>query len=153
MGEKCTDFCLCAFLYKKIKEDKNDIQTDVPEEKTGKVPENENPFEAAVAAAKEKKADEIKSGLKDKLPVFVYGKANEEIVDPSITFDKLRFEKSEDFPEPDDASAVKWKVEYGSVIKLISDPKKTTVASIKKDIENSKSFTEVMLQTNPLPRR
>ncbi len=130
------------------KEDKNDIQTEVPEEKSDaeKVsePELENPFEAAVAAAKEKKADEIKSGLKDKLPVFVYGKANEEIVDPSITFDKLRFEKSEDFPELDDASAVKWKVEYGGVIKLISDPKKTTVASVKKDIENSKSFTDAL---------
>lgn len=131
-----------------VKEDKNDLQTEVSEEKSDaeKVsePEPENPFEAAVAAAKEKKADEIKSGLKDKLPVFVYGKANEEIADPSITFDKLRYEKADDFPELDDGTAVNWKVEYGSVSKTIKDPKKTTIASVKKDIENSKNFTDAL---------
>ncbi|MDD6736321.1 MAG: Mov34/MPN/PAD-1 family protein [Clostridiales bacterium] len=129
-----------------VKEEINDLQTDISEAKPAaeenSAEQDDNPFEAAVAAAKEKKAEEIKSSLKDKLPVFVYGKANEEIADPSITFDKLRYEKSDDFPELDDAQAVKWKVEYGTVSKQISEPKKTTIASIKKDIEKSKEFTD-----------
>lgn len=65
-----------------VKEEINDLQTDISEAKPAaeenSAEQDDNPFEAAVAAAKEKKAEEIKSSLKDKLPVFVYGKANEE---------------------------------------------------------------------------
>ena len=99
-------------------------------------------FDQVVAQAEEKQAESVKSGLADKFPVFSYANAKEEIVDTSKTFDQLRNEKAEDFPELDEAASVSWKVVYGTVTKNVANPKKTTIASVKKDIENSKSFLD-----------
>lgn len=103
-----------------------------------------NIFEAAMAAAEEKQANATKSSLKDKLPIFSYAKAEEEIVDTSKTFDQLRNEKAEDFPELDESEDVSWKMVYGSITKYVSTPKKTTIASLKKQIEDSKEFLNAL---------
>ena len=50
--------------------------------------------------------------LFDKPPVFQYGGAREQITDPDMTFESLRIQKADDFPELEDASAVTWQVRY-----------------------------------------
>ena len=102
----------------------------------------ENPFEAAIAKAEEKQAESIMETLVSKLPIFSYANAKEEIVDTSKTFDELRNEKAEDFPELDDGTSVTWKMTYGTVSKSVPTPKKTTIASLKKQIEDSKEFKD-----------
>lgn len=106
--------------------------------------EEQDPFEAALAQANQKQAEKDKSGLVLKLPIFSYANAKEEIVDTSKTFDELRNEKAEDFPELDDATAVSWKMAYGTITKTVSTPKKTTIASLKKQIEESKEFMDCL---------
>ncbi len=106
--------------------------------------EEQDPFEAALAQANQKQAEKDKSGLVLKLPIFSYANAKEEIVDTSKTFDELRNEKAEDFPELDDATAVSWKITYGTITKTVSTPKKTTIASLKKQIEESKEFMDCL---------
>ena len=49
--------------------------------------------------------------LFDKPPVFQYGGAREQITDASMTFEALRIQKADDFPELEDASAVTWQVQ------------------------------------------
>lgn len=109
-----------------------------------KADETPNFFAAAISKAEEIQAENTKSGLTDKLPVFLYGSAKEEIVDTSKTFDALRIEKAEDFPELDDGTAVSWKMLYGTITKAVATPKKTTIASMKKQIEESKEFTTML---------
>ena len=111
---------------------------------TGDKSEEQDPFEAALAQANQKQAEKDKSGLVLKLPIFSYANAKEEIVDTSKTFDELRNEKAEDFPELDDGTAVSWKMTYGTITKTVSTPKKTTIASLKKQIEESKEFMECL---------
>lgn len=126
-------------------EKKADVQTnETVSDKILSNPVSDTPdlFEAAVAKAEEKQAENEKSKLAEKPPIFSYANATEEIVDTSKTFDHLRNEKAEDFPELDDGTSVTWKMTYGSVIKTVSNPKKTTIASLKKEIENSKAFTD-----------
>lgn len=134
----------------KPEEEENDTQTNLPqsdtaakaEEQPEQIEDAPNLFDAAIAKAETKQAESAKSGLVDKLPVFSYAKAEEEIADPSKTFDQLRNEKSEDFPELDDGTSVSWKMEYGTITKSIPNPKKTTIISMKKKIEDSKEFME-----------
>ena len=102
-----------------------------------------NLFEAAVAKAEEKQAETTKNSLIDKLPIFVHGSAKEEIVDTSKTFEQLRLEKAEDFPELDEGDNVSWKVTYGTITKVVTN-KKDTIASFKKKIEDSKEFTNAL---------
>lgn len=104
--------------------------------------EPQNLFDAAIAQAEEKEAKAAASGLIEKLPIFAYGSAKEEIVDTSKTFEQLRNEKSEDFPELDDGTSVTWKMVYGTITKTVSTPKKTTIASLKSQIEKSKEFLD-----------
>ena len=106
--------------------------------------EEQDPFEAALAQANQKQAEKDKSGLVQKLPIFSYANAKEDIVDTSKTFDELRNEKAEDFPELDDATAVSWKMTYGTITKTVTTPKKTTIASLKKQIEESKEFMDCL---------
>lgn len=136
----------------KPEEEENDTQTNLPQSDTTAKAEEQpkqvedtdipNLFDAAIAKAETKQAESAKSGLVDKLPVFSYAKAEEEIADPSKTFDQLRNEKAEDFPELDDGTSVSWKMEYGTITKSIPTPKKTTIISMKKKIEDSKEFME-----------
>ena len=115
-------------------------ESDVASDKS----EEQDPFEAALAQANQKQAEKDKSGLVLKLPIFSYANAKEEIVDTSKTFDELRNEKAEDFPELDDATAVSWKMTYGTITKTVTTPKKTTIASLKKQIEESKEFMDCL---------
>ena len=80
--------------------------------------------------------------LFEKAPVFLYGSAREDIADPGMTFEELRIAKSEDFPELGEGKKVSWTVEYGKTVKAITDPKGTTIASVKKEIELSKAFLD-----------
>lgn len=80
--------------------------------------------------------------LFDKPPVFSYGSTKESIADASMTFEELRIAKSEDFPELAEGKKVSWIVEYGRSSKAIADPKGTTIASVKEEIEKSKAFLD-----------
>ena len=80
--------------------------------------------------------------LFDKPPVFQYGGAREQITNPDMTFEALRIQKADDFPELEDASAVTWQVRYGDVTKSVSAPKTDTIAAMKAEIEKSKAFLD-----------
>ena len=82
--------------------------------------------------------------LFDKPPIFSYGGAKEEITDASMTFEELRIEKADDFPELGEGKKVSWSGTYGKVTKYISDPKGTTIAGIKEEIEKSKAFLDAL---------
>lgn len=120
----------------------NQQSVEVKEEVKQKPDSEADLFEQVVAQAETKQAESVKNGLTDKLPIFSYANAKEEIVDTSKTFDQLRNEKAEDFPELDDGTSVSWKMVYGTITKTVANPKKTTIASMKKEIENSKAFLD-----------
>lgn len=80
--------------------------------------------------------------LFDKPPIFSYGGAKEAIEDASMTFEELRIAKADDFPELGEGKKVSWSVTYGKTTKYISDPKGTTIASVKEEIEKSKAFLD-----------
>ena len=101
-------------------------------------------FTAVMAEADEKQAEAKKSELMEKLPFFEHGGAKEEIIDTSKTFYELRLEKAEDCPELDEGDNVKWKVTYGQVVKQVANAKKTTIASIKTQIEESDEFMKYL---------
>lgn len=105
-------------------------------------PENElvnNPISAAFTMQTEQNTQQ---GLLEKPPVFCYGSAREPITDSSMTFEELRIAKSDDFPELAEGKKVSWTVEYGKTVKTISDPKGTTILSVKAEIERSKAFLD-----------
>lgn len=106
----------------------------------------ENLFDTLITQAKEKETKTVIDSLAGNLPVFSYAKAREEITDPSVTFEKLREEKAEDFPELDDPESVTWKMVYGAVSKTVISPRKSTVIGMKKEIEKSKSFRDGLKQ-------
>ncbi len=87
-------------------------------------------------------AQQETKSLFEKLPVFTYGGAKEDIQDTSMTFEELRIAKSEDFPELAEGKKVSWMVEYGKTMKVISDPKGSTIISVKEEIERSKAFLD-----------
>lgn len=99
-----------------------------------------NPFETEIDRAETKQAEETKTGLLSKPPVFEFAGASEEIEDLSKTFEDIRVAKAEDFPELEDANRVSWKMNYCGIVKNIAQPKKTTIAEQKKLIEESKDF-------------
>ena len=68
--------------------------------------------------------------LFDKPPVFQYGGAREQITDADMTFEALRIQKADDFPELEDASAVTWQVRYGDITKAVLAPKTDTIAAV-----------------------
>ncbi len=125
------------------KTDASEAEETKPNSGTSKS-EEQDPFEAALAQATAKEAEKTKSSLISKLPIFQYANAKEEIADTSKTFDELRNEKAEDFPELDDGTSVTWKMTYGTISKSVSNPKKTTIASLKTQIEGSKEFLEYL---------
>ncbi len=104
--------------------------------------ENTNPIEAAFARQEEKAVQTAAKSLFEKAPVFSYGSAREDITDPAQTFEELRIAKSDDFPELSEGKRVSWSVEYGKVTKAITDPKGTTIRSVKEEIEQSKAFLD-----------
>nr|WP_325204322.1 LPD11 domain-containing protein [uncultured Oscillibacter sp.] len=102
----------------------------------------DNPISAAFAKQEEAAAQTAAKSLFEKVPVFSYGSAKEDITDPAQTFEELRIAKSDDFPELSEGKRVSWSVEYGKVTKAITDPKGTTIRSVKEEIEQSKVFLD-----------
>lgn len=101
------------------------------------------PKEAAKPARNDQKATGQVS-LFDKPPIFSYGGAKDAIEDTSMTFEELRIAKADDFPELAEGKKVSWTVEYGKTTKVIADPKGTTIASIKEEIEKSRAFLDAL---------
>lgn len=109
------------------------------DEITAEQPKQEETESAAPEQAKSAKTEQ---GFEEKLPVFTYGGATEQISDTSKTFDELRIEKSADFPELEEGKRVSWSVEYGKITKNVPDPKGTSIGKVKNDIETSKEFLD-----------
>lgn len=101
---------------------------------------SDNPLENAITTAENKEAEKSQQNLFEKLPVFEYAGATENIEDCAKTFEELRIEKAADFPELDDGKRVLWTVEYGKITKAVTDPKATSIGKMKSDIETSKEF-------------
>ena len=87
----------------------------------------EPPKASAPAKTTEAKDSNAEDGYSEKLPVFEYAGATENIDDSSKTFDELRIEKAGDFPELEDGKRVSWTVEYGKITKTVPDPKGTSI--------------------------
>ncbi len=140
------DFELESQQHEERKAEKKKVEKKA-EEKPAKREENKekapaNPLEAEISAAEEKDASTARDGLFSKPPVFAYAGVTEDVEDTSATFDELRIEKCDDFPELDDGKRVSWTVEYGKIKKPVSDPKKKTIAAMKSEIEVSKDFLD-----------
>ena len=103
-----------------------------------------NPLEKAIGAAETKEVEKAQQGLFEKQPVFEYAGATETIDDTSKTFEELRIEEAADFPELEDGKRVSWTVEYGKITKAVADPKGTSIAKMKTDIEMSKEFLDAL---------
>ena len=103
-----------------------------------------DPLTAAIAEQEAKTEQKAVKSLFEKAPVFHYGSAREEITDPGMTFEELRIAKADDFPELGEGKKVSWTVEYGKTAKAITDPKGTTIASVKSEIEMSKPFLDAL---------
>ena len=104
--------------------------------------EPDNLIRAAFHQQEEASTQAKAKSLFEKPPVFSYGSARDEITDGAMTFEELRIAKSDDFPELGEGKRVSWSVEYGKVTKQITDPKGTTIKSIKEEIERSKPFLD-----------
>ena len=101
-----------------------------------------DPIAAAIDKQETQTAQTAAKSLFEKAPIFSYGSAKDEITDGAMTFEELRIAKSDDFPELSEGKRVSWSVEYGKVTKAISDPKGTTIHSVKEEIERSKAFLD-----------
>ena len=101
-----------------------------------------NPISAAIDKQETQAAQTAAKSLFEKPPIFSYGSAKDEIADGAMTFEELRIAKSDDFPELGEGKRVSWSVEYGKVTRQITDPKGTTIQSVKEEIERSKAFLD-----------
>ena len=105
-------------------------------------PPAEEPRQTTPVSAAPVEKNKTSVSVFDKPPVFSYGGAKENIADPSMTFEELRIQKADDFPELEEGKTVSWRVRYGSAAKSVSDPKGTTIMQIKEEIERSKAFLD-----------
>ncbi len=122
-------------------------------------PQEENLFEAfaqesqkAGKSSKQAQPQQESLSLFDKPAIFSYGGVKESIEDGAQTFDELRISKMDDFQELEESKNVSWRVKYAGVTKNISDPKGTTIAKAKEDVEKSKTFLDALKKgkaTNP----
>ena len=103
-----------------------------------------DPITAAMAEQQAKAEQKAAKSLFEKAPVFSFGSVREEIIDPGMTFEELRIAKADDFPELAEGKKVSWTVEYGKTVKVITDPKGTTIASVKEEIQMSSSFLNAL---------
>ncbi len=102
----------------------------------------EDPFAAALAKAKAQSDERLAESFAEKDAVFTYGKAKDPITDRDCTFEDLRKQYEEDFPELSEAKKVSWTVTYGKVTKSIINPGSDKVYDIKAEIESSKTFLD-----------
>lgn len=103
-----------------------------------------NPLQAALEAKEAQTQQAAAQSLFEKAPVFAYGSSKDPIADSSMTFEELRIAKADDFPELGEGKRVSWSVEYGKITKQITDPKGTTIQSIKETIERSTEFLSAL---------
>lgn len=103
-----------------------------------------NPFEAAMRQVEEKITEDLAGELLQKPPVFQFGGVTEEITDPKKTFEQLRKEKEEDFPELEDGKRVSWTMEYEKISKTIPKPKDSVIHAMKAEIEKSEGFRDML---------
>lgn len=101
-------------------------------------------FSALTATDTTETKKPAQTSLFDKPAVFSYGGVKEAVEDAAVTFEDLRLAKSDDFPELAERKNVSWTVEYGKSSKYISAPEKTTVESVKREIERSKAFLDTL---------
>lgn len=113
-----------------------------PQPQPQEAPPTEEPPNLISAMLGQQEEKNTQQGLLEKPPVFSYGSSREPITDTSMTFEELRIAKADDFPELAEGKKVSWTVEYGKKVKLISDPKGTTIQSVKGEIEQSKAFLD-----------
>ena len=106
-----------------------------------------NPFEAAMRQVEEKITEDLAGELLQKPPVFQFGGVTEEITNPKKTFEQLRKEKEEDFPELEDGKRVSWTMEYGKISKTIPKPKDSVIHAMKAEIEKSEGFRDMSCRT------
>ena len=99
---------------------------------------------AAAAKTEAAPPEEQQMSIFDKPAVFKYGSAKEPIKDTSMTFEELRIQKAEDFPELEEGKKVSWSVKYGSITKIVDKPQETTIAKMKEEIEKSKPFLDAL---------
>ena len=92
----------------------------------------------------EKITEDLAGELLQKPPVFQFGGVTEEITDPKKTFEQLRKEKEEDFPELEDGKRVSWTMEYGKITKTIPKPKDSVIHAMKVEIEKSEGFRDML---------
>ena len=111
------------------------------------VAESDNLPAATADTTKPKETGKAKPSFNEKLPVFDYSGALEDIEDGSQTFDELRMAKAADFPELEDGKRVSWTIEYGKITKKINDEKEAkgmTIGKMKSDIETSTEFLDAL---------
>ena len=72
--------------------------------------------------------------------MFSFKGDKEDIEDASLTFEELRIQKADTYLALDEGKCVSWSVDYCGIRKDIKDPKGTTIASMKKMIEQSPEF-------------
>ncbi len=109
---------------------------------TAPASEPANPIAVAIDKQETQTAQAAAKSLFEKPAIFSYGSAKDEITDGAMTFEELRIAKADDFPELGEGKRVSWTVEYGKVTKNITDPKGTTIQSVKEEIERSKAFLD-----------
>ena len=106
------------------------------------------PADNPIAAAFEQKtAENTRTGLLEKPPVFYHKGVKEEIEDSSMTFEELRIRKAEDFTDLEEGKRVSWSVEYCGIRKEVKDPKGMTIISMKEMIERSREFLDALKKT------
>ena len=102
------------------------------------------PMAVAMRQVEEKITEDLAGELLQKPPVFQFGGVTEEITDPKKTFEQLRKEKEEDFPELEDGKRVSWTMEYGKLSKTIPKPKDSVIHAMKAEMEKSEGFRDML---------
>ena len=100
----------------------------------------DNPFEQAIAQMEEQTVAGAAQMLQDQPPSFCYSGVTEPIEDRGMTFEQLRQQKQEDFPELEDRRRVSWSLEYGGLTQKITAPDKEEIWKAKQEMEQSKEF-------------
>lgn len=103
--------------------------------------ETANPLAAAVASAQEQQ--NVKT-LFDTPPLFVYQSVEEDILDPSLTFEDLRLQKMDHFPALENGKEVSWTIMYGQITQRVTEPKIQTIYKLKQEIEMKNEFLAML---------
>jgi hypothetical protein len=120
----------------------DDTLGETPAEAAPQNPKQTAP--AAVSGRQEEIPQTPPISVYAKPPVFSHASASEPIEDVTQTFEDLRIDKSEDFPELEDANRVSWEINYGKIKKYVSagDAKSKKIGEFKSEIETSKEFAK-----------